>query len=252
VYRYVLLGLLQGLTEFLPVSSSGHLVLAQRLLGLDSPGVALEAALHLGTLLAVVIYFWGDVARLAAGSLRPSGREERRYVLFLALATLPIALAGFLGRDLLERAFSSPRLVGALLLVTALVLAAASLLSPRRRGVVLGDAIWVGIAQVAALLPGISRSGITISAGLLRGLSPEEAARFSFLLSIPAVAGAGVLGLLDGGGQAGEGAGLLVGALVALASGLGAIHFLLRLLYRGRLWWFSVYCLAVGIVALVL
>jgi len=251
VYRYLLLGLLQGLAEFLPVSSSGHLVLAQRLLDLDPPGTALAGALHLATLAAVVLYFRRDLARLLKGGLVP-GSWERRYLGLLGLGTIPIAAIGYLARGALERSFSSPTLVGGLFLATALALGTASVLQGRARRArpKVGDAAVVGLAQAAALLPGISRSGVTISAGILRGLSPAEAARFSFLLSIPAVAGAGMVSLARANLSPGEAAGLALGGLAALGSGLLAIRVLLRLLQRGRLWWFALYCLLVGGLAL--
>jgi len=255
VYRYLVLGLLQGLTEFLPVSSSGHLVLAQRLLGLDPPGVALEAVLHLGTLVAVVIYFWRDLVRLLRRGASPAGAGERRYIALLILGTIPIVVAGYLAGGAVERAFSSPALVGGMMLVTAGLLGGASLLAGRARRdqVGLKDALAVGLAQAAALLPGISRSGATISAGMACGLSPGEAARFSFLLSIPAVAGAGVLGLAtENPLSPSEAWGLLLGGLSALGSGLIAIHTLLKLLLAGKLGIFAFYCLIAGSVALAL
>ena len=253
MYRYLLLGLLQGLAEFLPVSSSGHLVLAQRLLDLDPPGTALEGVLHLATLAAVLLYFRRDLLRLTRGALT-GGEEERRYLGLLVIGTLPIALAGYLARDALQGAFASPTLTGAMLLVTGLILAGGSLAwaRARRPRLCLRDALAVGIAQAAALLPGISRSGITISAGMASGLTPREAARFSFLLSLPAVAGAGALSLAEANLAPGEAMGLALGGMAALGSGLLAIRFLLQLLLRGRLWWFSLYCLAVGALSIAL
>lgn len=253
MYRYLLLGLLQGFTEFLPVSSSGHLVLAERLLGLDPPGVLLEVVLHLGTLAAVLVYFWGDLSRLLRRGVSPTGRGERAYIGLLVLATVPIALVGFFARDWVERAFSSPELVGWMLIVTAGALGLASLWQCRAHRQTVGtlDALAVGLAQTFALLPGISRSGITIAAGIVRGLSPREAARFSFLLSIPAVAGAGILSLASGEFPAEGGIGLALGGAAAMASGLLAVHLLLKLLLRGRLWLFALYCLLVGTISLI-
>lgn len=252
MYRYALLGLIQGLTEFLPVSSSGHLVVAQRLLGLDPPGVALEAVLHLATLVAVVGYFHRPLGRLARGLVSPRGGAERRYFGFLALGTLPIALVGYLTRGLIEGAFTSPTTVGWMLLLTAGALGVAGWRARRahREELRPGDAFLVGLAQAVALLPGASRSGLTISAGILRGVSPQQAGRFSFLLALPALAGAGLLTLLQAPPALtpGEAGGLVLAGLVALASGLAAIHLLLRLLRR--LPWFALYCLVVGLLIL--
>lgn len=257
MYRYALLGLLQGLTEFLPVSSSGHLVLAQRLLGLDPPGVVLEGVLHLATLTAVLLYFRRDIARLFSRGLRREGRAERCYLLYLALGTLPIAVAGLSARGLVERAFSSVTLTGGMLLVTAgLLLAAARAQGKaKRKEVRLTDAALVGVAQAAALLPGISRSGATIGTGILAGLAPREAARFSFLLAIPAILGAGALALGEAPAAPfapGDWLGMGIAAGCALTSGLFAIHLLLRVLAGNRLYLFAFYCLAVGAGALAL
>ena len=254
MYLYALLGLLQGLTEFLPVSSSGHLVLAERLLGLDPPGVVLEAVLHLATLCAVLIYFRRDLARLLIQGITPAGAAERRYLGLLILGTLPIVILGFSARRGIERAFSSVPLVGGMLILTGVVLWAAAHLQSKARRAQVGvrDAIYMGLAQAAALLPGISRAGATIGVGIASGLVPKAAARFSFLLSIPAVFGATVLALAETKTPilAGEAWGLVVGGLCALTSGLLAIHLLLKLLFKGRLDIFAAYCLIVGIASL--
>lgn len=249
--RYALLGLLQGLTEFLPVSSSAHLVLAQAALGVTVPGVALEAAAHLGTLAALVLYFRRDLVRLATG-VRQRG-EGRRDVGLLALSTLPVVAVGLLARGAIERAFGSPALVGWMLLVTAAALAVAHGLARRasRERVRIRDAVAIGLAQAAALLPGISRSGFTVAAGLACGLSPSAAARYSFLLAVPAIGGASVLVLLPAAGnRGGEWAGLALAMGCAFVSGLLAISFFLRVVRAGVLWPFALYCAALGIVAL--
>lgn len=255
MYRYAILGLLQGLTEFLPVSSSGHLVLVQALWGMDPPGVLLEAVLHLGTLVAVLLYFWRDIRRLLGRGVRREGREERRYLGLLALGTVPIVIGGLWARDLVEAAFSSVGLVGGMLLVTSLLLWLGGRFSGRATvpGLGIRSAVLVGLAQAAALLPGISRSGATISTGILAKVRPEEAARFSFLLSIPAVLGAGILSLgeaLGAGLPKGEWAGISIGAAISVASGLVAIHWLLAAVRRGRLWPFALYCAALGTASL--
>lgn len=251
--RYALLGLVQGLTEFLPVSSSGHLVLARALLGVSVPGVALEATAHLGTLIALLIYFRRDLVQLTIAVVRPG--EERRYVGLLVLGTVPVVVVGLLARSAIERAFGSPSLVGWMLLVTAAALGWGQVQARRatRDRVRLPDALAVGLAQAAALLPGISRSGSTVAAGLGLGLRPTVAARYSFLLAIPAIGGASVVTLVQTAGHpAVEWSGLAVTMGCAFASGLVAIPVFLRILRAGVLWPFALYCAAIGLIVLVL
>lgn len=251
--RYALVGLLQGLTEFLPVSSSGHLVLAQAALGMVAPGAALEAAAHLGTLLALVLHFRRDLGAVAAGALRPG--PERRLGGHLAVGTVPVVLVGLAARAPIEQAFHSPRLVGGMLLATAIALAVGDRRAGRavRDRVRLSDALAVGVAQAVALLPGISRSGATVVAGLTLGLRPPIAARFSFLLAIPAIGGASLFALIQGAQYPGvEWMGLALAMGCAFASGLAAISLFLRIVRAGVLWPFALYCAALGTSALVL
>jgi len=255
VIRYLILGVVQGLTEFLPVSSSGHLVLAQRVLHLESPGTLLEATLHLGTLIAVLFLFRRDIVRLLRVLF--TGGEDRRQVGRLAIATVPIALVGFLSQAQIERAFSSALLVGVCLLVTAgvLLLADRASRNARRSNVRLFDAVLIGLAQAAALLPGISRSGVTIGIGLLLGVHGVAAARFSFLLAVPAILGAGGYKLVVALGEPtvveATWAELLLGAAAAALVGVLAIKGLLAVIAGGRLKIFGVYCAAVGAAAVV-
>lgn len=245
--RYALLGLLQGLTEFLPVSSSGHLVLARIALGVEAPGAIVEAAAHLGTLLSLFLYFRRDLGRLAVGFLRRG--EERRYLGHLAVATLPVVVVGLLARGAIERAFGASALVGGMLLVTALALAIGDRRASRARRdrVRMGDALAVGLAQAAALLPGISRSGATVAMGIGRGLRPAHAARFSFLLAIPAIGGASLFALRGACGSAGtDWASLAVTAGCAFVSGFLAIPLFLRIVRSGVLWPFALYCALLG------
>lgn len=253
--RYALLGLLQGLTEFLPVSSSGHLVLARTVLGVESPGASLEAVVHLGTLCALLVYFRRDLSRLAVGLFRRG--EERQSVGQLVLGTVPVVAAGLLARGAITRAFGAPVFVGAMLVLTALTLALADRRVRHggragREDVTVCDAVAVGVAQAVALLPGISRSGATVAMGIGRGLHPSRAARFSFLLAIPAIAGACILALLDTAAAPGlDVGGLALAGGCALLSGLVAIRLLLRVVRAGILWPFAVYCGAVGLAVVV-
>jgi len=255
--RYAILGAVQGLTEFLPISSSGHLVLAQRVIGLDPPGVLLEALLHWGTLLAVVFFFRADLLAMLR-SLTPKGTiEGRKEIGLIAAGTVPIVVLGLLLRGSMDRIFAAPTILGGSLLVTALVLGLTGIIRRKaeRNQARFLDAIMIGLAQAAALLPGLSRSGTTISAGIFAGLTPRRAARFSFLLAIPALFGAGLLSLWDAAGACSADSvswlGLAMGTITAFVVGLVAIRAMLALVARARLWVFSLYCAAVGVLVLV-
>lgn len=251
LWEAAVLGLIQGLTEFLPVSSSGHLALGQALLGIETGDLTFEVIVHAGTLLAVLVALRGRIADLVAGCVR---REPRAWktVGWVALGTMPAGVVGLLFEDAVESTFASVGAVGGFLLLTGAVLWSTRRRSGTREAAGGRDAVGIGIAQALAILPGISRSGITIAAGVHLGLKATEAAVFSFLLSIPVILGATVLkvGDLLASPPAGEALGsLLVGFAVAFLSGLAAIRWLLALLARGRLDRFAWYCWAVGLLA---
>ncbi|MFC2077412.1 undecaprenyl-diphosphate phosphatase [Candidatus Bipolaricaulota bacterium] len=253
--RYLILGVVQGATEFLPVSSSGHLVLFQRLLGLDPPGVLLEALLHWGTLAAILVVFRSDLAELAR-SLTPRGTiEDRKEIGLIAAGTVPIVVVGLVLRSSIGGIFGSTIVLGSSFLATGILLGLTGLVRRReeRNRAGFPAAVGIGLAQAAALLPGLSRSGATISAGLFAGMTPRGAARFSFLLAIPALFGAGLLNLWDVirlGGTGVPWLGLAIGTGSAFFVGLLAIKTLLALVSRGRLWTFSIYCLVLGVLVL--
>lgn len=243
-------GLVQGLTEFLPISSSGHLVIVPAWLeqfgvDIDPPTLAVSAVLHLGTLVAVLVYFRRDV--LAVLRLR-TDPEGRKIALLVAVGTVP-ALIGLPLRDSIESIQEDVALVGLALVATGLILVVGQWLAKGGRTLIEGrvpDGIVVGIAQAFALIPGISRSGVTISAGNGRGFDPTEAARYSFLLGIPAIAGAGLLSLpelLETGSMNGQ---LIVGLVVAGVSGYVAIALLLAAIRKVGLTPFAIYCFIVG------
>jgi len=255
----VLLGLVQGLTEFLPVSSSGHLVIIQDLLGVELPGLSFELAVHGGTLAAVLAAFGDRVWRLLqgasavvfAGSRHPEHREAARWAAAVAVGTLPAAVAGAGLRPLWGRWFESPEVAGWGLLLTGCILYFAGRLHARAepaRVLGPGRALVIGLFQAAALTPGISRSGSTIAAGLGVGLGRRAAAEFSFLLSIPAVGGALLLDLarLAPALPRGDVIPLVLGAVAAAVSGYGAIRALMKFVLAGRLHVFSYYVWALG------
>ena len=247
----ILWGTIQGLTEFLPISSSGHLVLIPELLGRDAPDLATSAMLHLGTLAAVIVYYRSDLIRLAHFD-----RPARKLITLLVIGTVPAVVLGLAFESRLDQLNENPEAVAAMLIVTGVVLLATMLIRFGDRtaaDLTPKDAVLIGLAQSAALIPGISRSGMTISAGLARALDPEESARFGFLLGIPAIAGAG---MLSAGRALGEGTGIsveiIVGTVVAGLVGYLAIGLLIRVLTSVGLGPFGVYCVAFGVVALVL
>ena len=263
----LLLGLLQGATEFLPVSSSGHLVLVPWLLGWPAPGLAFDALVHWGTAVAVVGYFWWDWVALLLGAVRAIRARsladpDGRLAGMILLGTLPGALIGWLLEDFFEGMFGRPVAAAGFLLVTAAFLTLAEAAAGRsgsggegraRPNVSWVDALLIGLAQAAAILPGISRSGATIAAGMGRGLRRESAARFSFLLATPIILGAGLLQLVDlvrAGGLVAQAPILAAGFLAALLAGLACIHFLLRYLQRRPLYPFALYCALFGVASL--
>ena len=273
IWQAIVLGIVQGLTEFLPVSSSAHLLIVPWLFGWESPGLAFDAALHLGTLAAVLVYFWRDLTAMAvafprairhpAAMLRSRDPADvmPRLSLLIALGTLPGLVAGVLAAETIDAVYhpegvAPDRIILAVavaLIALALLLWWAERAARHVHGVeslTVRDALIVGLAQAAALLPGVSRSGATITAGLFRGLTRADAARFSFLLGAPIVAAAGAKGLLDtltSGLDASQlgvfGAGLLASAL----AGFAAIWGLLRYLQRASTAVFIVYRIVVGV-----
>jgi undecaprenyl-diphosphatase len=262
LFQSFLLGILQGATEFLPVSSSGHLVLVPWLLGWPASSLAFDAVVHWGTTVAVIAYFWRDWVTLvgaALESLNPEStnpKSKARLAWLILLGTVPAALIGYLLEDFFEQMFARPVAAAGFLLITAALLAASERWGRRERSLdTLGwrDALLVGLAQALAIFPGISRSGSTIAAGLAQGLRRESAARFSFFLATPIILGAGLLKVVDlarMGGLVAQAPTLVVGFLTAGVVGFGCIHFLMRYLQRRRLYPFAVYCAVVGVACL--
>jgi undecaprenyl-diphosphatase len=257
----LVLGIVQGLTEFLPVSSSGHLVVVPWVLGWDSPGLVFDTTVHWGTLLAVVIYFWSDLVNLIVagwnGLVKFSLEDpEAKLAWGIVVATIPGALAGALLDKWFESLFQKPMYVGVALLVTASILFVSERIGRRSRGtesINWLDAILIGTAQAFAIIPGISRSGATMSTGLARNLRREVAARYSFLLSIPIIFGAGLFklkDLLETGVTANQATVLLVGFAAAAISGYLAIDFLMKFVRTKPFYIFAAYCLLAGLFVL--
>ncbi|MBN1179284.1 MAG: undecaprenyl-diphosphate phosphatase [Anaerolineae bacterium] len=258
----LILGVLQGATEFLPVSSSGHLVLVPWLLGWSAPGLAFDTIVHWGTAFAVLGYFWRDWLALARACWEAVRRRslqdpQARLAVWIVLGTLPAGVVGVLLEDFFESMFARPVAAAAFLLVTAAVLTLSERFSRRQRDLAhltWLDALLIGVGQAMAIFPGLSRSGMTIATGMARGLQREPAARFSFLLATPLILGAGLLQVIDlaqAGDLVAQAPLLGVGFAAALATGLGCIHFLLRYLQRRPVYPFAIYCAVAGGVCLV-
>jgi undecaprenyl-diphosphatase len=259
----IVLGIVQGLTEFLPISSTGHLRIVPAFLGWEDPGAAFTAVTQLGTMAAVLLYFREDLVRIARawlGSLndRAKRREhDARLGWYIVLGTVPIGVFGVLFKDQIETGARDLYVIGTTLIVLGLVLAAAEKVGTRDRDldqIKTKDGFWVGIAQAAALIPGVSRSGATITAGLFLGLDRAAAARFSFLLSVPAVVLSGLFELssiIEGeeGQHVGAGA-LVIATAFAFVFGYASIAFLLRFLASHSTLVFVAYRVVLGVVVL--
>ena len=261
------LGVLQGVTEFLPISSSGHLVLGKAILGVHTEGVAYEVFVHFGTFLAILTVFWSDIWKIVVAvghalrhpspdnwSLRYREDPFFRVGILILLGTIPIVVVGVLFEHEIEAAFSNPLVVSLALIVTGSLLLGTRWIRPQdtRFGVV--RAFVIGIAQAFAILPGISRSGTTIAAAMYIGAERSEAARFSFLLVLPAILGATMLEgveLLQTGIPSHQIMTLFVGTIAAYCSGAIALKWLLGVIRRGRLDRFAYYCYAIGMVGLI-
>ncbi len=258
----IVLGLVQGLTEFLPISSSGHLRIVPALLGWDDPGAGFTAVIQLGTMAAVLLYFRHDLWRIAAAWTRelrvPAGRrsQEAKLGWFIVLGTIPIAIFGFVFKDQIESGARDLYVIGSALIIFSFVMLLAERAGAHERNLAEmkgRDGFVIGMAQALALIPGVSRSGATISAGLFRDFDRAAAARYSFLLSVPAVVLSGLFELrkIGGGGEASVAA-TLIATLLAFASGYAAIAWLLRYLARHSLSVFVAYRIPLGILVLVL
>ena len=270
VFQAFILGLVQGVTEFLPVSSSAHLVLVPEFFNMPAPTVAFDVLLHVATLVAVVGYFIGDVVKIVVALFKPKrmSKEDVRYwrrlFFWLVIGSIPAAVIGAALSGFFEGLFASTAAVGIFLVVTSLLLWGSDLAMARaadreRNGARLGqmgpvDAVVVGFYQALAIAPGLSRSGSTIAAGIFLCFSRETAARFAFLLSIPAILGAFLFKLKDLGGASGGpgGAALFVGFLAAAVSGFFAVRFMMRFLKNHRLRPFAIYTLVLGVFVIVL
>ena len=246
----IILGVIQGITEFLPISSSGHLVLGQALLGIVLPGNEFEVITHLGTLLSVFCIFWTDIIKLFTG-IRDI--KTQKYILYLTVATIPAVVVGLTSKSFISVLFESIKMVSISLIFTGLILFLSQKLIQRFETMTIKKGLLIGLSQAIAIIPGISRSGMTISMGLALGISGKEAAKFSFLLAIPSITGAGILTLMDTSFSTITipESSLIAAFLSSFIIGYLSLKWLFGLLESGKFHLFGYYCILIGILTLV-
>ncbi|HHW29344.1 MAG TPA: undecaprenyl-diphosphatase UppP [Syntrophomonadaceae bacterium] len=254
IWQAVVMGIVQGLGEFLPISSSAHLVLVPWLFKWHDPGLTFDIALHIGTLIAVIAYFWRDWVKLIMGAFQGTKTVEGRLFWYLVLATIPGAIMGLLLEEKAETVFRNPILIAVMLIVLGVILYWADRKGKKLtdiNNISLGQSLMIGISQALAIIPGVSRSGITMTTGLLFGLTREGAARFSFLLSAPVIFGAGLIKVPDILANPGMvDAPFLIGMLVSALSGAASIGFLLKYVQKKNFLPFVWYRFLLGAVVL--
>ena len=251
----ILLGIVQGLTEFLPVSSSGHLQIAKELLGVEiEQNITFDVTLHAATVLSTIVVLWPELWRLIKGCFSRRFNEEQAYVLKVILSMIPAGVVGVLFADEIEALFSSLGFVGLMLLLTAALLSFAYYAKPRqKREISYRDAFVIGLAQAAATMPGLSRSGSTIATGLLLGDEKSAVAHFSFIMVIPVILGKMLLDIVSGemATMSVPTEALISGFIAAFISGALACRFMIEIVKRGRLIWFAAYCAIAGSLCLI-
>ena len=249
IFEAIIIGLVQGLTEFLPISSSGHLVIIQKILKINSPGNLIEVSAHLGTLLSIILIYkkeiWGIITSLKSS-------ESKKYIFMIVLATLPSVVFVLTSKSFIIRLFESVSSVAIALIFTGCILYMSGIKYYSNKKLSLAKGFLIGTSQAFAIIPGISRSGMTISIALLLGVSSKEAAKFSFMLAVPAIFGATILTFLDAQFDQLKImiTPLVVTALVSFVSGLLALKFLIKILNAGKFYYFSFYCILIGLISL--
>jgi undecaprenyl-diphosphatase len=256
----IILGLVQGLTEFLPVSSSGHLTIAKELFGIGTSNLSFEVVVHAATVCSTIVAFRKEIWGLLCGFFNLQMNPQKEYIFKIIVSMIPIFIVGVFFKDHVEAIFGSGLMVvGCMLLLTAVLLTLSEWLSKRQQGdgrpVSFKDAIIIGLAQACAVLPGLSRSGTTISTGLMLGVKKSEIAQFSFLMVLVPILGEAFLELVGGeltGAESGiSGLSLLLGFASAFLSGLFACTLMINIVKKAKLWLFAVYCVVVGVACIV-
>lgn len=255
MWEAIIMGVLQGLTEFLPVSSSGHLELANAIFGIQqSDSLAFTVAVHGATVLSTIVVFWNEIIQLFKGLFRFEMNYETKFVINIAVSLIPIVIVGLFFREQVESLFSgSVRFVGIMLLVTAGLLTFSQFAPKKNKALNAKSAFMMGIAQAVAVLPGLSRSGSTISTGLIMGINPKEVTKFSFLMVLVPIIGMNLLDIISGGfSDSGIAtANIVAGALAAFITGTLACRFMINIVRKGKLIWFAVYCVLIGTTAII-
>jgi len=244
----ILLGVLQGITEWLPISSSGHLVLVQQLFALNVP-IIFDIMLHIGSLIVILFFFRTEILELITGLFNWE-KDKLRIILMIIIASIPIAIVGYFFQSSIDAIFSNVRMVGFALLFTAVILFLSKYPKAKNGKLTYGKAFGIGLLQAVAILPGVSRSGSTISAGMMLGVKREDVARFSFLIFIPAILGALVLHIGELA-NVGDLMPVIVGMVVAVIVGYFSLRLLMGIIKNDKFYWFSVYCALLGVVVLV-
>lgn len=257
----LVLGLVQGLTEYLPVSSSGHLAIGSALFGIDAESnLTFTIAVHVATVLSTLVILWKEISWIFKGLFAGRMNEETRYFINIIVSMIPVGIVGVFFKDYVEEIFGSGlAIVGSMLLVTALLLTFSYYAKPRhKQSISTRDAFIIGLSQAVAVLPGLSRSGTTIATGLLLGNSKEKLAQFSFIMVIPPILGEALLDvvkMIKGGAEAVTGdisaASLIVGFIAAFVSGCLACKWMINIVKRGKLVYFAIYCAIAGIATLI-
>lgn len=251
----LILGVIQGLTEFLPVSSSGHIELGKAILGVDvGEDLTFTLVVHGATVLSTIFVFWKDILALLTGIFSPGWNPEKAFASQIAISMIPVLIIGLFFRDAVEAFFTgNVLLVGSMLILTGLLLAFAWKAPSRGGKLTWMSALLIGISQAIAVIPGLSRSGATISTALILGIDREQAARFSFLMVLVPIIGANILDMKDMGSSSSVGTTpLLIGFIAAFVTGVLACRLMVGIVKRGQLLWFALYCVAAGMLAVIL
>ena len=250
IIESIFLGVIQGITEFLPISSSGHLVISQEILGLNSPGNLIEVATHLGTLISVIIVYKKDIFDVLSDFINS---KDRKFIFLLLIGTIPSVLIGFGGKSIILTLFESSKMVSVCLMITGVVLLLSNRIYKSESILNESNSFLIGLSQAFAIIPGISRSGMTITIGMMLGIPPKEAARFSFLLAIPVILGAGILTAIDPISESAElrFEVLFSAFLTSFLVGFFCLKWLLKILNNGKFHLFGYYCIIFGLLTII-
>jgi len=247
IFQAIILGVVQGITEWLPISSKSHLIIIQQLFGLVQPAI-FDLILHIGSLIVVLFVFWKDIWKLIKGVFT-GDKKSLKYFLYLIIASIPVAIIGFVFKTQIEAALSNMYILGFGFLFTALILFCSKFTFVKKKSLNVWNSLIIGISQVLSVLPGISRSGTTISTGMILGVEKKEVAKFSFLMFIPAILGATLLEIGSINTITNIPA-MIIGTIFAMITGYVAIKVLMNIIEKNKFWYFSIYCFILGIIVL--